>query len=467
MTAAAKTDPNAFWTKFFQARYRLCDKMPYLRTIMLSLIPEEKPGLGTMAVTKNGVLLLDPEDVMRLSLDGLVGSLYHEVCHWMRKHFERLPPGGAEQTPEGAAIRKLWNMAGDLAINWPLEQEVTTGIRLSESDKKLFIFPSNFKLQNDLLEEEYYRLLRKKAASAQAACKALGVKPQPSPGAGDGQDAGGEGGPDEADGAGKGKGKNGAKGQAGGGRCGGCSGNPGDGEEEAEAANGGGHSPRKINAILNATAEAIQQAACGKEAGNLPAGLKLWADGFRKPAAVPWQQVLARRLRGAVQMVSGRMDYTRMRPNRRHAVSAFSGGPIMPGMLAWKPSVGIALDTSGSMGGEPLEEAMTEIDGCLKALGTQASFFCCDTETSEPRRVTTFKDAQKLLKGGGGTDFRPIFEQARKLKPKINLLVILTDGFGPAPESAPEDMAVLWVLVGEGVRKPCAWAEVVETHRKG
>jgi len=48
-----------------------------------------------------------------------------------------------------------------------------------------------------------------------------------------------------------------------------------------------------------------------------------------------------------------------------------------------------------------------------------------------------------------------------QLKPRPSLLIILTDGDGPAPEAPPKGVSVLWVLIGNTFKKPVEWGESV------
>ena len=51
------------------------------------------------------------------------------------------------------------------------------------------------------------------------------------------------------------------------------------------------------------------------------------------------------------------------------------------------------------------------------------------------------------LNGGGGTDFRPVFEDLQKNHRNVRLLTYLTDGMGTFPEKPAFD--VLWISTSE------------------
>ena len=60
------------------------------------------------------------------------------------------------------------------------------------------------------------------------------------------------------------------------------------------------------------------------------------------------------------------------------------------------------------------------------------------------------------IHGGGGTDFRPVFEEIKKRGVQPQFLVYLTDGYGTYPDIAP-DYPVLWLSTGS---KP-PWGQYV------
>ena len=80
---------------------------PYFRSLMLKLVPHEMPGLGTVGVTKSGVLLFDPDEVAAWDPVCMAGVLLHEVMHLWLGHHDRV----------GTRDPARFNRAGDRAIN--------------------------------------------------------------------------------------------------------------------------------------------------------------------------------------------------------------------------------------------------------------------------------------------------------------------------------------------------------------
>ena len=113
----------------------------------------------------------------------------------------------------------------------------------------------------------------------------------------------------------------------------------------------------------------------------------------------------------------------------------------------------IAIDTSGSVWDGTVQRFLNKTYNILKS---QESFFSrinihiiqCDAEVQEDYKICSSKDFDYYLenmnlKGGGGTDFRPVFEHVNKLTSEhefVNLkgLIYFTDGCGTFPESKPD-----------------------------
>lgn len=120
------------------------------------------------------------------------------------------------------------------------------------------------------------------------------------------------------------------------------------------------------------------------------------------PPRVNWQSVLAGVVgRSMSSRVRGNRYATYKRPNRRR-----QGGPfVWPSREDNKPTVHVAVDTSGSMGRDDYAHAVAEIEGILRASASGAAigFYGVDTQMSErPRMVSHVRDLKAF--GGGGTD---------------------------------------------------------------
>ena len=153
------------------------------------------------------------------------------------------------------------------------------------------------------------------------------------------------------------------------------------------------------------------------------------------PPRVNWQSVLAGVVgRSMSSRVRGNRYATYKRPNRRRQGGEF----VWPSREDNKPTVHVAVDTSGSMGHDDYAHAVGEIEGILRASASGAAigFYGVDTQMSErPRMVSHVHDLKAL--GGGGTDMSVPYEwmagewaaggKRRRELPDVHVLV--TDGW--------------------------------------
>ena len=457
--------------KLAAARILVRKKAPYFSHGLSSLIPWEAPGLGTFAVTEKLVLMYDPEIVMRWSIKHIAAVLVHELSHVLRNH-----AGRARRMKIGPTQFMLWNIAADAEINDDLEDG---GWSLPDDP----VLPRKIEMRTGLTAEEYFRSLLKGAEEESK------QQSQQGSGQGQGQGQGGGGGGQQSQGQGGGGGggeqsedvdysdggandpapkesqlepssRNG-KGKMQYPRCGSGAGYAAPGEPQDIVP---GRSDTEVERVRNTVAESMRKEA-QRSRGSVPGGWARWADARLTKPEVPWQQKLGVLARRAVTYKAGVVDYKYDRPSRRQGAFGFGDGKILlPRMRAPVPNVTIAIDTSGSMGTDEMTAALRETKGILNATGSKIEVIAADTRVTDVKQVHRVEDVRKLLKGGGGTDFRPVFEMLdRRSTGRPDVLIYMTDGYGPAPQSPPAGMTVIWLLMGRwGFKKPCTWGEALE-----
>lgn len=188
-----------------------------------------------------------------------------------------------------------------------------------------------------------------------------------------------------------------------------------------------------------------------KGRGDVPGGWAVWAGQALKPPKIHWTDKLSRTVRGAVAYRAGMLDYSYARPSRRQSALGYGHGvPILPAMVAPTPDVAVAWDTSGSMAETDHARAASELRGVLAQTNASVHLVTCDCEVhGPPRRISSWKEATSMLKGGGGTDFAPIFEALKRMPEKPSTCIVMTDGGGPAPVRPPPGITIIWVLIGK------------------
>ncbi|MCD6341094.1 MAG: VWA domain-containing protein [Desulfurococcales archaeon] len=384
------------------ARYNLVRKRPYLASALWALVPVEKPGLQTLAVDKHWRLYYDPEVVHKWHVAELTGVLYHEVSHLLRNHAKRL-----KRFPNRVA-----NIAADLEINDDLREE--KDIRLPDDA----LYPEMFGLEPHLLAEEYIpQLPHIMNVSGKNAGNTSGTQPSkvheiddhiPRPTAGN---------------------------------CGSCAtGQQAPWELPASAAPAG---IAKIEGelIRRKIAQDILDA-YDTSRGTVPEHWVRWAKSILKPK-VDWRKILAATIRASIAHEAGVVDYTYSRPSRRQAVVS---NVILPALRKPKINVAVVVDTSGSIDEQLLAQALAEIRGILRAMQTHVTILSCDAQVHTVKKVFSPRQLRNALLGGGGTNMGEGIQEAIKLKPKPDIIIVLTDGFTPWPEKSPKVKVIVGLL---------------------
>lgn len=222
------------------------------------------------------------------------------------------------------------------------------------------------------------------------------------------------------------------------------------GQDPGDGDGGNGGNPPPQSSLEDDWKAAVSQAATverQKNRGNLPAWMKSLVDELIEPK-VPWTE----HVREFCHRLS-RDDYSYKRVNRRF----LSRGFVLPTLMSERlgPIVG-AFDTSGSIFCHPqvVQAILSEFQGVLDLCRPEQMLLIdCDTQVHQQAE---FMPGDSLLnfvpQGGGGTDFRPVFDAIAKLPEPPACLIFLTDLEGYFPDHAP-DYPVLWANFGHPAEK--------------
>lgn len=216
----------------------------------------------------------------------------------------------------------------------------------------------------------------------------------------------------------------------------------GEGEGEGSGDPGNQSGPSSLEDEWKAAVSQAATAERQRNRGNMPAWMKAMVDEVLEPK-VPWTD----HVREFCHRLS-RDDYSYRRVNRRFLSHGFALPTLMSERLG--PIVG-AFDTSGSIFCFPqiVQGILSEFQGVLDLCRPEQMLLMdCDTQVHQQ---CEFRPGDSLLdfvpEGGGGTDFRPIFDAIAKLPEPPACLIFLTDLEGWFPDVGP-DFPVLWANFG-------------------
>jgi predicted metal-dependent peptidase len=184
-------------------------------------------------------------------------------------------------------------------------------------------------------------------------------------------------------------------------------------------------------------AGAAQQA---MQAGKLGGTLARMIDHLLQPR-LPWRMLLAKYL-----TASARDDFSYMRPSRRE------GEAIFPSLRSAQVEVAVAIDTSGSIKRGEMEQFLAEVSAIKGQIRARVQLIPCDAEVAEgaPWTYEPWEECElpDSIRGGGGTDFRPVFTWLETSARMPDALVYFTDAEGKFPKKEA-DFPVIWLVKGK------------------
>ena len=196
--------------------------------------------------------------------------------------------------------------------------------------------------------------------------------------------------------------------------------------------------------------------------GTQPGDFLRWVEAVTDPV-VPWASVLTASVRRAVAWTAGNTHYSYQRPSRRAGATP---GVVLPAMRRAVPQIAIVIDTSGSVDDGLLAQALGEVDGAIRGLGVtgaSVAVLACDAAVHTVAKVRRASNA--VLLGAGGTDIGPGIATAATLKPRPQVIIVLTDGYTPWPSGPPAGTTVIAAVLGRDrdlLPATPRWAQRVE-----
>ncbi|TDE58843.1 VWA domain-containing protein [Nonomuraea mesophila] len=187
----------------------------------------------------------------------------------------------------------------------------------------------------------------------------------------------------------------------------------------------------------------------------VPSGWRRWAEERLRPS-VNWRARLGATIRRAVSVVAGQVDFSYRRTSRRAGAHT---GIVLPSMVRAVPDTVLVIDTSGSVTDDVLSRLLAEVAGIIEGVAgpdRRLRALCCDVRPHPVQVVRRASDIE--LVGGGGTDMGAGIAAAMALRPRPDLVIVLTDGETPWPGQRPAAHVVA-CLIGDGGHAP-EWASV-------
>ena len=410
--------------KLAAARTRLILDKPFLGALALRLpLVAADPKWCATSVTDARSLYFNPAYIDNLSLDQTQFVLAREALHCALSHFAR----------RQHRIKSRWDIACEYSINPLLVKDgltpppATIVIAAYEGMTAEEIYPF---IEDDDKDDETEEL----AKSAQDSNPDKGGSQQ-----GEENREGGEG-----------KTPQNNEPQSGGD-------SQSEQQKELEGTSGAAQPEPLSSSELDALSTQWQQRMAGaalqaQQAGKLGGTLGRLVGELLQPK-LPWRMLLARYMTQVA-----RDDYSYTRPSRRE------GEMIMPSLRSSQANITVVLDTSGSVSNEELNEFLSEINTLKTQLRASITLHACDTELSKDgpwffEAWEEFKLPQQFH-GGGGTDFRPIFEWIKIHGKAPDMLLYFTDAKGEFPAVEPH-YPVLWLVKGKA---PVPWGQRIQLN---
>lgn len=391
-----------------KVRVKAGEKVPYFRHVIFRLNMIELDDFPhPMGVDDNWNLYYNPSHINDWSLEEMCTVLIHEAHHVIRNH-----------TSWDVDQQHISNIAMDMAVNDDLDE---AGMKFPGGTDEIAL-PENFDMERGQTARYYYRKLLEKIDNDEIDYQTVHI-PQSAGQADEGSSEGSQGGSEGENEGGMG--------------CPGCNcEHVPDADEHEEA--------MEIDDAINE----LQRESALKEVeqklqGNLPNEIQREIDKIRDERKVDWQTEL-RNVTKKHCTQPGYIDYTFSRPNREQdAYDPF----IFPSMVGGKTDLCVVVDTSGSMSGGELSQALNEVYQISRTQTVdRLTVSCWDAEKHNTETFHGMVNPKRIdMVGGGGTDMAKAIREETE---NHNVVVVFTDGYTDWSETTNGSRVI--ILLSEG-----------------
>ena len=173
-----------------------------------------------------------------------------------------------------------------------------------------------------------------------------------------------------------------------------------------------------------------------KRQGKLPKDLEIVVPEYFSHK-VGWRELLY----GYIASYA-KSTYTFVPPNMKYLYR----GIYLPSLSSDLLRIVIAIDTSGSVDETLLKIFLGEINAIMQAYPNyEIDVITADAKVQSHKVFLPGETLDYQLKGGGGTDFRPVFHYINSTIDYPTLLLYFTDGMGTFPQDEPA-YDLLWIM---------------------
>jgi predicted metal-dependent peptidase len=183
--------------------------------------------------------------------------------------------------------------------------------------------------------------------------------------------------------------------------------------------------------------------------GDLPKGIERFVES-KSEAQISWRDELYRYVNA-----HAKSDYRMFPSSKKHLYR----GIALPSIYGEELKIIVAIDTSASIDDELLKLFLAELYEIMQVFTHYViELIECDAKIQNIQRLTPMESLEPTLKGGGGTNFTPVFDYVETMNEDFKFLIYFTDGKGAFPKYEPL-IDTLWVM-SEGCDVP--FGEVLE-----
>lgn len=197
---------------------------------------------------------------------------------------------------------------------------------------------------------------------------------------------------------------------------------------------------------VKAQVEAVQKQMGGQQAGKVDSFLERAFEFLFQEPPFDWRGFLNNYLKAFLKS-----DFTWKKPSRR----SWGGGYILPGSNTDKHiKLGIAIDTSGSVGDKEVQEFLGHIAKIMHSFKSfDIDVWCFSTKVHEETLKNYTKTSQDQIKNYelaslGGTEIASNFRWIEDNKKNYDVFICLTDGYDCIDNLQFDYCPVIWGITG-------------------